>query len=68
MLEQTDGLSLDLMLSILRHRSENGVSVCQRGDGLPLHSRPSYVALPAERAILLTDDYPDQSEFVEYAL
>jgi hypothetical protein len=33
-----------------------------------LHSRPSYVAMPAGRAILMTDDYPDRSEFVEYSL
>jgi predicted choloylglycine hydrolase len=61
-------LTLDLMLSILRHRAESGVSLCQRDEKMNMHSRPSYVAMPAERAVLMTDDYPDRSEFVEYSL
>jgi predicted choloylglycine hydrolase len=65
---QARSLTLELMLAILRHRDEQGTSVCQRDFELNMHSRPSYVAMPAERAILMTDDYPDSSEFVEYAL
>jgi len=68
MVDRADRLPLELMLCILRHRADRGVSVCQRDEQLDMHSRPSYVAMPAERAILLTDDYPDKSEFIEYSL
>ena len=61
-------LTLDLMLSILRHRAGEGVSLCQRDEAINMHSRPSYVAMPAQRAILMTDDYPDRSVFGEYSL
>lgn len=68
LVEQAEALTVDLMLSLLRYRQDGGVSVCQRDDELNMHSRPSYVALPAERALLVTDDYPDRSEFKEVTL
>jgi len=68
MIGDAGSLTLDLMLSILRHRVQSGVSLCQRDEKMNLHSRPSYVAMPAERAILLADDYPDRSQYVEYSL
>jgi len=68
LIDQAGELTVDLMCSLLRHRAETGVSICQRDEELNMHSRPSYVALPGERAILMTDDYPDRSEFEEVAV
>ncbi len=68
LIRDAEELTLDAMLAILRHRAADGVSICQRDEQLNMHSRPSYVAMPAERAVLLTDDYPDRSKFREYAL
>jgi gamma-glutamylcysteine synthetase len=68
LIDSAGSRTLDLMLSILRHRVEGGASICQRDEELNMHSRPGYVAMPAERAVLLTDDYPDKSEYGEYAL